>query len=175
MATTRLARGVIVTVATAALAALVATACSDEVPTSTAIPPSPKPLEAPSPTPPPHRDLWIIPGEPLRVRSGYDSAWDQESYRIDFKRVTADSRCPAGATCAVAGRAVIEILVNDPSTGVPGELHLLAIGDPGPEPSEKAIGPYIVAFQALEPLPDADGAVPDFYTATLVVKAHEQR
>lgn len=69
------------------------------------------------------------------------------------------------------GRRTLADFVNGPSVAAPGEPHRLAVGDLGPEPAAKEVGRYIVALQALEPLPRADERAPDFYTATLVVQA----
>ena len=144
------------TVALTAVVLLVA-ACGGGDPTATPNPP----------TPTASRDLFPTLGEPFEMRIGNSVFIDAEGYRIDFTDVVSDSRCAVGVECVTAGRAVIELSIRE-AAAVPDALHLLAIGDAGPEPTAVDVGPYNIALEALAPQPHADGRELD-YVATLVV------
>ena len=79
---------------------LVTTACDEKAPTG--------------PTVPLNQEFTLAPGEAARVADS--------SVRIQFLRVSGDSRCPADALCIQGGDALVHIRVGE-STASEYELH----------------------------------------------------
>lgn len=70
---------------------------------------------ATAPTVPLNERVTLAPGEAVSV--------DGAGFRLQFVRVSGDSRCPADAVCIQGGDAVVHVLVVDPAGSAAYELH----------------------------------------------------
>lgn len=96
---------------------------------------------------------------------------------VEFVRVTEDSRCPTGANCAWAGRAMILISVSsrDDTLGFGMREMLLEEGrlDPDSNGLQLAGTVYVFDLLDLEPYPSLDQQQEPDYRATLMVTERE--
>jgi hypothetical protein len=151
---TRLRATALVTLLIVALATLVACGSDESTPEPTA-----------TPTPSPRVDLHPVYAEPFVMRLPHNSAIiDADGYRIDFKSVLADNRCPVGTECLVPNVAIVEleIVESSASTAVTRQLFF----DSGP--SIVSIGGYDIQLLALEPQA-GQAASPNDYRVTMLV------
>lgn len=128
---------------------------------------SPTPPElTPTPTPTlrPHADLHTFLGEPFEMRLPRYSAYVGDEFRVDFKSILADSRCPIDAACLVPNLAIIELGVLE-STSSTVATHQVFF-DSGA--SVTTIGGYDIQVLALEPAA-AEVTSPTDYRLTLLV------
>ncbi len=88
-------------------------------------------------------------GTPFSLRYGGKSmvqdAQNNTALNIQFKAVEEDSRCPEGANCFWAGRAVIRLDVN----GTPVQVTEGML----PDSMQPVFGNYRFTLQSLEPYP----------------------
>ena len=80
---------------------LAATACDEKGPTG--------------PTVPINQQFTLAPGEAAVIQ--------EAGVRVQFVRVTGDSRCPADAICIQGGDAIVHVRVVDSNGSVDHELH----------------------------------------------------
>ena len=87
-----------------------------------------------------------------------------EGFRVVFRRIAEDSRCPAGARCVQAGNAAAAFSVGSEAGSATLTLHT------DREPRRAAAMGRALRLIALRPRP-AEGAAPDTaaYVATLLV------
>jgi hypothetical protein len=124
----------------AGLCLLLATACDEKSPVA--------------PTVPLNQEFTLAPGQASTV--------DSTSVRVEFMRVSGDSRCPADAICVWGGDALVHIRVSDGGSA-DYELHT---GDQ----SRASIthGGMRVELVQLQPYPFSSRTIPpEDYRATL--------
>ena len=124
----------------AGICLLLATACDEKSPIA--------------PTVPLNQEFTLAPGQASTV--------DTTSVRVEFMRVSGDSRCPADAICVWGGDALVHIRVSDGSS-VEYELHT---GDQ----SRAAVthGGIRLELVNLQPYPFSSRTIaPEDYRATL--------
>lgn len=95
-----------------------------------------------------------------------------EDLSLTFEEVLEDSRCPEGADCVWAGKAIIRLTAEKDGEGRSVQLEL-----PGgaPDPNGTRTGAYLLRFIHLAPYPQADQKIPPTdYVATLLVKKPER-
>ena len=122
---------------------LLATACDEKSPVG--------------PTVPLNQQFTLAPGEAASVES--------TSMRVEFLRVSGDSRCPADAICIQGGDALVEVRVSNGSSA-DYELHT---GDQ----SRASIthGGFSIDLVQLQPYPFSSRTIePNEYRATLTVR-----
>mgnify|MGYP003576250058 CR=1 FL=1 len=108
------------------------------------------------PTVPLNEQFTLAPGEGASI--------ENTSLRIEFLRVSGDSRCPADAVCIQGGDALVEVRVSDGGS-VEYNLHT---GDQ----SQAAVthAGYRIALVQLQPYPFSSRTIqPGEYRATLTV------
>lgn len=128
---------------TAALCLLLTTACDEKNPTA--------------PDVPLNQQFTLAPGETAAV--------EDTSLRVQFLRVTGDSRCPADALCIQGGDALVHVRAQDGGAASEYELHT---GDS----SQSAVthAGYRIELSGLQPYPFSSGPIqPGDYRATLTV------
>jgi hypothetical protein len=153
---TQLRPAVLIMLVTIAVATLAA--CGSDEPTPT---PDPTATSTPSTL----VELHPAYAEPFEMRLPRNSAIiDAEGYRIDFKSVLADNRCPVGAECLVPNVAIVELDIVE-SSGSPAAARQLFF-DSGP--SVVAVGEYDIQLLALEPQA-GQAATPSDYRVTMLV------
>jgi hypothetical protein len=90
-------------------------------------------------------------GTPFSLRYGGKSivqdAQNNSALNIQFEAVEEDSRCPEGAQCFWAGRAVVRLSVNGTTLKVTEGMI--------PDSLQPAFGNYRFMMQSLEPYPKA--------------------
>lgn len=123
---------------------LAATACDESSPTGPTVPPS----------------------ERFTLAAGEVAMVDGADVRVQFVRVSGDSRCPADALCIQGGDAIVHVRVFDRDGPADYELHT---GD-----SSRAGASHRdvrVELVELQPYPFSSRTIgPDEYRATLVVR-----
>jgi hypothetical protein len=128
----------------AAICLLAATACDENSPIG--------------PTVPLNERFTLAPGEVADV--------EQAAIRVQFLKVTGDSRCPADAVCLQGGDAVVHTRVHDAEGRTDYELHT---GD-----SRRAAAVHrdvTIELVELQPYPFSSRTIdPSEYRATLVVR-----
>lgn len=109
-----------------------------------------------SPTVPLNRQFTLAPGQSAAVEG--------TPLRIEFLRVSGDSRCPADALCVQRGDAVVRLRASA-STTADYELHT--------SDDDRALvthAGYHIALAQLQPYPFSSRVIdPDAYRATLTV------
>jgi hypothetical protein len=105
-------------------------------------------------------------GQEFTLKNGETASFSNDSLQVRFDKVTADDRCPVGATCVQEGDAVVVVTATRASaTAQSFELHTksgLA--------AEAAYGRYRIRLVKLEPRPVGEQPTPlASYTATLIV------
>jgi hypothetical protein len=103
-------------------------------------------------------------GGTATLRLGESVRVEGTAVRLRFVRVVEDSRCPLGVTCVWAGRARVEIGVNDGGPARSLELEV-AHREPTLLP-ERGLG---LSATALDPYPQAE-APPDPDAARLLLR-----
>lgn len=94
-------------------------------------------------------------GEAVSLAPGEAVDIADEGVALALHRVADDSRCPAGAQCITAGRAVVVMSLKGPDFD-PGQIEfLVATGGGG----LTLAGPYTITLQSLEPDPPPEGGV----------------
>src|SRR5215510_13679088 len=127
----------------AALSVLLAAACADTTPTA--------------PTVPIDRQFTLAPAEAVSIAG--------TSLRVQFLRVTGDSRCPADAVCILGGDAVVRIRAASDGVDAEYELHT---GDSSRATVSHA--GFRIQLLSLQPYPFSSRTTqPDEYRATLSV------
>jgi hypothetical protein len=122
---------------------LAATACAEKSPTA--------------PTVPLNERFTLAPGETVSV--------DNAGFRIQFLRVSGDSRCPADVVCIQGGDALVHIRVPGEVDTVEYELHT---GDTSR--ASVAHGAARIELLELQPYPFSSKTIaPEDYRATLRV------
>jgi hypothetical protein len=87
------------------------------------------------------------------------------SLRVQFLRVSGDSRCPADALCIQGGDALVHVRVTDSAASSDYELHT-----GGPPRSVVTPTGFRVELAELQPYPFSSRTIqPGDYRATLVV------
>ena len=66
------------------------------------------------PTVPPNQQFTLAPGQSISIRG--------TTLRLEFLRVSGDSRCPADAICVQAGDAIVHVRITD-RTATEYQLH----------------------------------------------------
>ncbi len=126
------------------LCLLTATACDEKSPTG--------------PTVPLNERFTLAPGEVALV--------EDADLRVQFVRVTGDSRCPADAVCIQGGDAIVHVRVADEDGAAEYQLHT---GD-----ASQAIAMHGTArleLVELQPYPFSSRTIaPGDYRATLAVR-----
>jgi hypothetical protein len=103
-------------------------------------------------------EFQIAPGQAVSVRN--------ETLKVRFESVIADSRCPKGEQCISAGNA--EILIQLEAKGLEAKSFRLNTSN---EPREVDYGGYGVRLVTLDPVPIMNRTVdPAKYLATLLVR-----
>ena len=127
----------------AALCLLFATACDEKTPTA--------------PTASLEREFTLAPGETAAV--------DGASLRVQFVRVSGDSRCPADAFCIQGGDALVHIRAESGGAAADYELHT------GDATRSAALHAGLrIQLMNLQPYPFSSRTIPpDEYRATLKV------
>jgi hypothetical protein len=108
------------------------------------------------PTVPLNQQFTLAPGEAASI--------EDTSIRIEFLRVSGDSRCPADAVCIQGGDALVEVRVTDGGSAE-YELHT---GDQ----SQAAVthAGFRIELVQLQPFPFSSRTIqPEEYRATLTV------
>ncbi|HXW04498.1 MAG TPA: hypothetical protein VD833_04640 [Vicinamibacterales bacterium] len=108
------------------------------------------------------------PAEPFDLRAGQSATLQIRGAEVvlRFERVTADSRCPVGATCIWEGDAVVRVVVTAHARTATHDLHT----NPRFEQERDHEG-IRVRLLKLEPHPRVDEAVePQDYVATFVLE-----
>jgi hypothetical protein len=108
------------------------------------------------PTVPLNQQFTLAPGEAASIES--------TSIRIEFLRVSGDSRCPADAVCIQGGDALVEVRVSD-GDSAEYDLHT---GDQ----SQAAVthAGFRIELVQLQPYPFSSRTIqPEEYRATLTV------
>ena len=107
-------------------------------------------------------------GQEFQVAVGHTATLSAGNVRVVFNGVSEDSRCPAGAQCAWAGQAVVQISVSLPNAQPVG--YNLVLGGSVPASDTAAAGLYSIRLRALDPL-GAEGETirPGDYVATLLI------
>ena len=110
------------------------------------------------PTVPLESEFTLSPGEVAQIQG--------TSLRLQFVRVTGDSRCPADAVCVWAGDAIVIARVFDGSASSDYELHT------GDAPRGFAVhGDVRIELRQLQPYPFSSRTIdPSDYRATLVAQ-----
>jgi hypothetical protein len=109
-----------------------------------------------APTVPLNEQFTLAPGDTASI--------ENTSIRIEFLRVSGDSRCPADAFCVQGGDALVEVRVTD-SSPVEYNLHT---GDQSLASVTHA--GYQIALVQLQPYPFSSRTIqPNEYRATLTV------
>ena len=109
----------------------------------------------------------LIVAEPNGVLSlplGQTATVAGSQYRVTFRQVTEDSRCPINAVCVWEGRARIEIAVS--TEGGPTQTAILSLTPP--DKNEVRIGDLLVKLVGLAPAPETPQP-PRNYVAELVI------
>ena len=105
-----------------------------------------------------NEEFQIAPGQTVSIRN--------ETLKIRFESVIADSRCPKGEQCISAGNA--EILVKLEAKGLEAQSVRL---NTSKEPREVDYDGYGVRLVTLDPVPISNRTIdPTKYLATLLVK-----
>jgi hypothetical protein len=103
-------------------------------------------------------------GEPFTLVADLTYRAESADLQIGQFRVSEDSRCPRGVTCAWEGQSIVNMIVNNQ----PLSLTLQA-GDPSL--AVKTVGDYRFEAQKLEPYPaDGKSIDPAAYVLTLLVQ-----
>jgi hypothetical protein len=109
------------------------------------------------PTVPLRERFTLAPGEAARVEG--------RGLRVEFLRVSGDSRCPADAVCIQGGDALVHLRASDGASSAEYELHT---GD-----SSRARVTHaglVIALVDLQPYPFSSRTIaPGEYRATLTV------
>jgi hypothetical protein len=87
---------------------------------------------------------------------------------VQFERVLEDSRCPEGARCMWAGRALAQLTVSDGAGQQSFEVVLNGVNRLD-DPAAAAFGPYLISLVDLTPYPEV-GAQLAAPTVTLLVE-----
>jgi len=112
-------------------------------------------------------------GETFQLAPGQSVGVKGERVEVGFKRVTADSRCPDGAQCIVAGEAVVSLWARETGSAerntfearVPGGMH-----DPDSTAALAEFQNWRIQVLQLEPYPKVGAPVDTTrYLATLRV------
>jgi hypothetical protein len=108
------------------------------------------------PTVPPDRQFTLAPGQSASIEG--------TSLRVEFLRVSGDSRCPADAFCIQGGDAIVHVRVSD-SARAEYELHT---GDRSRAVARHA--GFSIELVQLQPYPFSSRTIdPGAYRATLAV------
>jgi hypothetical protein len=125
--------------------------------------------EASVETAPPHPDAearQAPDSQRIQLHIGQSRSPDGTSARVKFVQVLEDSRCPEGLQCVWAGRARIELEVND---GRSSETVELSTGSE--EEGTAKAGGLVIHFAQLDPHPEEGQTTePSEYVATLDVE-----
>ena len=128
------------------------------------------PLPSVEPTPEPATELTMNLNEPFALPAGESVQVTGSDLVLTFSHVVEDSRCPTMVSCFWAGRAVVEIEVQE------GAAALQTITfDTNPAPTELrdtvTVSGYTIHLQSLDPYPEhPDNPIPfEAYTATLIM------
>ena len=98
------------------------------------------------------------------LEPGETAAVEGTSLRVQFLRVSGDSRCPADAICIQGGDAIVHVRATD-STAADYELHT-----GGPPHAVVTSSGFRIELAELQPYPFSSRTIqPGDYRATLVV------
>lgn len=92
--------------------------------------------------------------EKLNLRPGQQSTAKRSKLKVKFIGVTEDSRCPTGANCIWAGRAVLKISVTSKQAGT----KVIEI-DTSKGPQGDQFDGWAISLESLTPHPKAGSAL----------------
>ena len=108
--------------------------------------------------------------EAFTLAGGQDGLIPSEKLRLRFAEVLEDSRCPTQVDCFWTGQARIAIAIQPEGSG-PTTIEFNTNPAPGQTVKVRAVGPYSVELQSLDPYPQTPDAIAlEDYRATLVVR-----
>lgn len=108
-------------------------------------------------------------GEEFKIKNGQEVVVRGEKFRITFRSVLGDSRCPTGGVCVWAGNGevAIEVAKND-------RKQVVARLNTYSEPKEIDYKGFKIKLIALNPYPKVSERIdPKDYEATMVVTRDE--
>jgi hypothetical protein len=107
----------------------------------------------------------VEPVQEFALAAGESAAVSGTGLRVEFERVTSDSRCPADALCITAGEAVLAVAVA--RNGRPAEPISLRTEGAG---RQAVVGDWVLSLTRLAPYPSGGRVIlAGDYKATLRV------
>jgi hypothetical protein len=105
-------------------------------------------------------------GSPFTLTPGQSAVVTGTNIRLQFVRVSSDSRCPTDVQCVWAGDAVIVVRATDASASANYDLHT---GDPKLTAARHS--DVLIELLQLQPYPASGRSIePSDYRATLQVR-----
>ncbi len=108
----------------------------------------------------------VAPGRPFTLAPGQSVGVGVDGWRLAFVEATADSRCPANASCVRAGDVTLHFTATSPGGTASALTARFGEGD-----ATAAFGPYTLTAQDVAPQPISGRGIPaSAYRVTLVVR-----